>query len=111
MSKNERSVKKNPVRYRKIVRDTRLEMVDRVVRPAGYEMVDTGEKVINRVRDANGNMEDREIPVVEKIWRPVEKETVAVNKVVWEVAEEDGEVHEFATQEDAEDFMQNKEII
>lgn len=98
-------------KYTKPRKVEKTELAERVVRPAGYEERDTGEKAINRVRNARGALEDKEVPIIERMWRPVEKQEVAIKREVWEVEQDDGQVHEFANEADALDFLNGKELI
>jgi len=97
------------MKYKKPNKVVKTEIVERVVRPARYEERDTGEKAVNRTRNARGVLEDKELPIIERVWRPAEKEEVAVKRSVWEVEQEDGQIHEFANEEDALDFLKGKE--
>lgn len=78
---------------------------ERVESPATYEDRDTGQT--RKVKDKDGV--DVDIPVIERVFKPAKVQQVIEKKTVWPVRETSGEVHEFASEADALDFIKGKD--
>jgi len=77
----------------------------KVVKPAFYKQVETGELREVKIIDENGVKRTEERPVTKKEFVPPVTETIFEEKVVWEVKNtENGEIHKFVTKEDADRF-------
>lgn len=79
----------------------------KIIKPARYKTVDTGHKRIVEVVDPKGIVSTREDPITERVFLDAVSEDITSDVEVWIVETEKlghVEVHEFASQKDAQSF-------
>ena len=90
-----------------IEKKTRQRERERLVQPAHYKEVDTGNYRESTIFKEDVTREVKQIPIVERVYVEAIKDTVIDQTEVW--AYNDGiDEHDFATEEDAKAFLREQ---
>ena len=83
------------------------KMRERVVQPAHYKEVETGDFRESKVFKADGTVETKQIPIVDRVFQDAKKDTV-IDRVKVFTYNDGVDDHDFATKEEAERFLREQ---